>query len=189
MALVSSHCGVILVLVSLCLAANAQSPAADSQSVERVRRIILHSRHLGAHGMGYNRQSQETLSQKLAPSDVPTLISLVADEDLHVGVQFALASQCEAAIIPVREALVQHKMLFLDAEDVMRLIEDFAACTPATQQRASAMRSEIESLGQAEQLRLEKKAKDKAAEEVRIQQNALKVMDPKQAKELTRQGA
>ena len=187
MALVSSLCGVILVLASLCLAANAQSPAADSQSVERIRRIILHSRHLGAHGMGYNRQSQETLSQKLAPSDVPTLISLVAEEDLHVGVQFALASQCDAAIIPVREAVAQHKMLLLDAEDVMRLIEDFAACTPATQQRASAMRSEIASVGQAEQLRLEKEAKDKAAEEVRIQQNALKIMDPKQAKELTRQ--
>ncbi len=187
MALVSSQCGVILILASLGLAANAQSPAADSQSVERVRRIILHSRHLGPHGMGYNRQSQETLSQKLAPSDVPTLISLVADEDLHVGLQFALASQCEAAIIPVREAEVQHKMLLLDAEDVMRLIEDFAACTPATQQRASGMRSEIESLGQAEQLRLEKEAKDKAAEEVRIQQNALKIMDPKQAKELPRQ--
>jgi hypothetical protein len=82
--------------------------------------------------MGYNRQSQNVLSQKLTPVDVPTLIHLVADEDLRVGVQFALALQCEAAIIPVREAVVQHKMLFLDAEDVMRLIEDFAVCTPET---------------------------------------------------------
>ena len=137
--------------------------------------------------MGYNGQSQNTLSQKLTPADVPTLISLVADEHLHVGVQFALASQCEAAIIPVREAVVRHKMPFLDAEDVMRLIEDFAVCTPETRQRASAMRSEIHSLGEVEQTRLEQEAKEKAAEDARIQRNALKMRDPKQAKELTRQ--
>ena len=125
--------------------------------------------------------------QKLTPADVPTLISLVTDEHLHVGVQFALASQCEAAIIPVREAVVDHKMIFLDAEDVMRLIEDFAVCTPQTRQRASAMRSEIHSLGEAEQTRLEQEAKEKAAEDARIQRNALKMTDPTQAKELTRQ--
>jgi hypothetical protein len=138
--------------------------------------------------MGYNGQSQTTLSQKLTPADVPTLISLVADEHLHVGVQFALASQCEAAIIPVRESVVQRKMLFLDAEDVMRLIEDFAVCTQETRQRASAMRSEIHALGKAEQAGLEQEANEKAtAEDARIQRNALKMTDPKQAKELTRQ--
>jgi hypothetical protein len=155
--------------------------------MKQVRRIILGSRHLGAHGMGYNDQSQFTLSQKLTPADVPTLIDLVADKDLHVGVQFALASQCEAAIIHVREAVIEHKMVFLDAEDVMRLIGDFAVCTPETQQRASAMRSEIHGLGEAEQRRLEQETKEKAADEARIQRNALKMMDPKQAKELTRQ--
>src|SRR6266852_2369593 len=103
----------ILVLGSFCLAANAQSPAGDSESIERVRRIILHSRHLGAHGMGYNNQSLTTLSQKLTPADIPTLLGLLAEKDLRVGVQFALASQCEAAIIPVREAVVQRKILFL----------------------------------------------------------------------------
>src|SRR6266852_9795202 len=115
----NSQFAFILVLGSFCLAANAQSPAGDSGSIERVRRIILHSRHLGAHGMGYNNQSQNALSQKLTSADVPILIDLVADKDLHVGVQFALASQCDAAIIPVREAVMQHKMLFLDAEDIM----------------------------------------------------------------------
>ena len=137
--------------------------------------------------MGYNRQSQNTLSQKLTPADVPTLISLVTDKDLHVGVQFALASQCEAAIIAVREAVVRHRMPLLDAEDVMRLIEDFAVCTPETRQRVSAMRSEIHSLGEAVETRLEQEAKEKAAEDARIQRNALKMTDPKQAKELTRQ--
>ncbi len=178
---------VILVLASFCLPPNAQPPAGNPKSVGQVRRIILRSQHLGAHGMGYNRQSQNTLSQKLTPADVPTLISLVEDEHLHVGVQFALASQCEAAIIPVRESVVQHKMLFLDAEDVMRLIEDFAVCQPETRQRASAMRSEIHALGKAEQTGLEQEANEKAAEDARIQRNALKMTDPKQAKELTRQ--
>jgi len=177
----------ILVLASLCLGANAESSAGNSESLERVRRIILHSRHLGAHGMGYNNQSQNALSQKLTSADVPILIDLVADKDLHVGVQFALASQCDAAIIPVREAVMQHKMLFLDAEDIMRLIEDFAVCTQETQQRASAMRSEIHALGEAEQARLEQEAKEKAVEDARIQRNALKMTDPQQAKELTRQ--
>jgi septal ring factor EnvC (AmiA/AmiB activator) len=137
--------------------------------------------------MGYNEQSLNILSRKLTPIDIPTLIDLLADKGLLVGVQFALASQCEAAIIPVREAVVEHKMSSLDAEDAMRLIEDCAVCTPETQRRASAMRSEIHSLGEAEQGRLEQETKDAAAENARIQRNALKMLDPKQAKELTRQ--
>jgi hypothetical protein len=49
------------------------------------------------------------------------------------------------------------------------------------------MRSEIHSLGEAERRTLEQETKEKAAEDARIQRNALKMMDPKQAKELTRQ--
>ena len=135
--------------------------------------------------MGYSRQSLTTLSQKLTPIDVPTLIDLANDQDLHIGVQFALASQCEAALIPVREAAMQHKVPFLDAEEVVGLIEDFGACTPETHQKSSAMRSEIHSLGEAEQRRLEEEAKEKAAEDARIQQNVLKMLDPERAKELT----
>jgi hypothetical protein len=187
MALMKSRFVFILVLGSLCLAASARSPAGGSESVERVRRIILRSRHLGAHGVGYNDQSLSMLSQTLTPADIPTLIDLVADKDLCVGVQFALASQCEAAIIPVREAAAQHKMSFLDAEDAMRLIEDSAVCTPETQQKASATRFEVHTLGEAEERWLEQEAKEKADEAARIQRNALKMMDPKQSKDLTRQ--
>ena len=93
------------------LAANGQSPAEGPKSIERVRQIILHSQTLGAHGMGYSSQSLNTLSRKLTPADVPTLIGLAADHDLHVGVQFALASQCTAALIPIREAVKQRKCL------------------------------------------------------------------------------
>jgi hypothetical protein len=177
----------MFLLGSLCLVASARPPAGNSKTSEWVRRIILDSRHLGAHGMGYNEQSLNILSQKLTPIDIPTLIDLLADKGLIVGVQFALASQCEAAIIPVREAVVEDKMSSLDAEDAMRLIEDGAVCTPETRRRASAMRSEIHSLGEAEQGRLEQETKEAAAEDARIRRNALKMLDPKQAKELTRQ--
>lgn len=175
----------ILLLGSLYLAANAQSQAGSPKSIERVRQIILHSRTLGAHGMGYSSQSLNMLSQKLTPTDVPTLIDLATDQGLHIGVQFALASQCEAALIPVREAAMQRKVPFLDAEEVMGLIEDFGVCMPETQQKSSSMRSEIHSLGEAEQRRLEEEAKEKAAEDARIQRNALKMLDSERAKDLT----
>lgn len=136
--------------------------------------------------MGYNSQSLNRLAQKLTPSDVRTLIELAADKDLYVGVQFALASQCEAALIPLREAVIQHKLRGLDAEDVMSLIEGFDVCTPETRQKSSAMRSEIHSLGQAEQRRVQAEANEKAAEDARIQRNTLKMQDPEQAKDLTR---
>ena len=176
----------ILLQISQCVAANPQSPAESPKSAERIRQIILHSRNLGAHGMGYNSQSLNRLAQKLTPADVPNLIELAADKDLYVGVQFALASQCDAALIPVWEAVIQHKMPGLDAEDVMRLIEDFAACTPETRQKSSAMRSEIRSLGEVEQTRVEAEANEKSAEDARIQRNALKIQNPEQAKDLTR---
>ncbi len=114
------------------------------------------------------------------------MIDLAGDKDLHVGVQFALASQCEAALIPVRAAVIQHKMSFHDAEEVMRLIEDFAVCTPEAQRASSAMRSEIHSLSEAEQRRLEEETKQRAAENARIQRNALKMLDSELAKSLTR---
>ncbi len=177
----------ILLLGSLCLAAGAQSPALAPKSIDQLRHIILHSRNLGAHGMGYGSQSLNTLSRKLTPADIPPLMDLVSAKDLHVGVQFALASQCEAALSPVRTAVIERKMFFLDAEDVMRLIENFAACSPETQRRSSAMRSEIHLLGEAEQRQAEANAKERAADDARIQRNALKMLDPDQAKSLTRQ--
>ena len=177
----------ILLVGSLCLVANTQLPAGSPKPAERVRQIIRGSRSLGAHGFGYSSNSLNTLSRKITPADVPTLIDLAADKDLHVGVQFALASQCEATLIPVRAAAIQHKISFLDAEEVMHLIEDFAVCRPQTQQASAAMRSEIHSLGEAEQRRLEEEEKEKAAENARIQRNALKMLDPEMAKSLTRQ--
>lgn len=165
----------------------AQSPISTPEAGERLRQMILAGRHLGAHGLGYNNESLSQLAQKLTPNDIPGLIELLADKDLRVGVQFALASQCEAALYPVRDAAVEHKMMSLDAEDTMHLVETFSSCAPETRQKASAMRSEIHSLGEAEQRRLTRERQEKAAEDARIQRNSLKLTDPTQAKELTRQ--
>jgi hypothetical protein len=129
----------------------------------------------------------EALAGKLSPSDIPILVNSLADVDLHVGAQFALASQCEAAIVPVRDAAADHKMSFLDAEDTMNLIENFTVCSPETRQRATTMRSEIHSLGEIDQRKREQEARERAADDARIQANGLKMLDPKQASGLTRQ--
>jgi hypothetical protein len=186
MALANSRSIAILALAGFCVATNAQSPG-DPESVERVRRVILEGRHLGAHGMGYNDQSLNTLSQKLTPADIPVLMDLLRDKDLRIGIQFALASQCESALLAVRDAALDHRMPFFDAEDTMRLVENFAACTAKAKQGAVAMRSEIHSRSEAEHRGIMQEAQEKAAEDARIQKNALKMTDPKQAKELTRQ--
>ena len=176
-----------IVLGSFCLAAHAQAPQAENEAARRVRKAILSSRHLGAHGLGYNEQSMEALSRKLSPSDIPILVNLLADIDLHVGAQFALASQCEAAIAPVRDAAADHTMSFLDAEDTMNLIENLTVCSPETHQRATVVRSEIHTLGETDQAKREQQARERAADDARMQANGLKMLDPKQAKGLTRQ--
>jgi len=137
--------------------------------------------------MGYGTRSLAQLSRKLSPADIPTLISLVGDEDLRVGVQFALASQCEPAILPVREAAIQHKMDFLAASDTMDLIATFSACNPQTRNSAIQMHAELDKLRDAEYARTEQESKRKAENEARIQRNGLKLLDPEQAKTLTRE--
>ena len=169
MSLANSRSFVILVLAGFCVAANAQSQAGHAESVDRIRSIILGSQHLGAHGMGYNDQSLNTLSQKLTPADIPVLIDLLSDKDLRIGIQFGLASQCEAALFPVRHAALDHKMAFLDAEDTMRLVESFASCPAKVKQEAAAMRSEIHSLSETEHRKVMQGAQDNAAEDARIQ--------------------
>ena len=161
-------------------------PASAATSEARVRRIILSSRHLGAHGLGYNTRSLSQLSRRLTPADIPALISLLVDRDLTVGIQFALASQCEAAILPVQGAAIQHQMNFLDASDTLNLISEFAGCTPEAQKQALEIRADLEKLRQEEPAAAEREAKRKTDDEARIQRNGLKMKDPTQAAQLTR---
>src|SRR5438105_3200616 len=86
------------------------------RSEAHVRRIILSTQHLGAHGMGYNTRSLWQLSKRLTPDDIPVLLSLAdRNSGITVGAQFGLASQCGSAIVPVRDAATQHKLMSLDA--------------------------------------------------------------------------
>src|SRR6267142_6531236 len=119
-------------ILCLCLAAAAPSLTAEPErSAARVRSIILGSQHLGAHGMGYSSRSLAELSRKLGPADIPAILTLLPERKLSTGVQVALASQCAAAIVPVREAVLQRQMDFLAASDVMSHIAGFEGCTPA----------------------------------------------------------
>ena len=137
--------------------------------------------------MGYNDRSMSELSRRLSPVDIPKLIALLTDRTVRVGAQFALASQCEASILPVREASKQHQMDFLEASDVMDLISGFAGCPPMAREEARAMRGEIDQLRKDEQARIAEEAKRKAENDARIQENSIKMMDPSRAKELTRE--
>lgn len=177
----------ILACLVLGLFASLVGRADDTpKSAPELRRVILHTQHLGAHGMGYSERSLVELSEKIVPTDIPVLLDLLGDRRLRVGVSFALASQCDAAISPVREAAVQHKMDFLEAQDVMDLIANFRACSPEAQQKAVATRADLDTLHIADQARIAEESKRNAAEDARIQQNGLKMLDPQQASTLTR---
>jgi hypothetical protein len=76
---VSSRLIAGLLFGSLCLAANVSLLYAQAAPIGRVRVTILYSRHLGAHGLGYNDRSLLELSQKLSPADVPSMMTLLAD--------------------------------------------------------------------------------------------------------------
>jgi hypothetical protein len=158
------------------------------RSEARVRRIILSTQHLGAHGMGYNTRSLWQLSKRLTPDDVPVLLSLGGrNSGIAVGAQFGLASQCGSAIVPVRDVAVQHKLMSLDAEDTLLLISEFEGCSPEVRSEASAAKAELHRLFEEEHQRIQQEAKQKADDDSRIQANGLKLLDPEKAKTLTRE--
>jgi hypothetical protein len=177
----------MIICLGICVSAiNAAHAETRPRTAVQLRRVILHTQHLGAHGMGYSERSLDELAGQIAPADIPALVDLLADRRLRVGVTFALASQCEPAILPVREAALQHKMDFLEAQEVMDLIASFAACTPEAHQKAMDMRSDLNALRDADQAKIEKEAKQRAENDARVQRNALKMTDPAQATSLSR---
>ncbi|HKD80305.1 MAG TPA: hypothetical protein VKH81_11475 [Candidatus Angelobacter sp.] len=98
----------VLMLAGACLAESGPI-AQPARSKAELKTIILHTRHFGAHGMGYNDRSLFQLSHKITPADIPNLIFLLDekgdilkdDVDIRVGARFALASQCDATIQPL----------------------------------------------------------------------------------------
>ena len=178
---------VLLLITFLHVTSTSVFSGQRNASSGRIRVIILYSRHLGAHGMGYNNRSLGELSEKLSPADIPTLITLLADRKIRVGAQFALASQCGASIVSVRDAARRHEIDFLDASDVMNLISSYERCPPEAREKARAVRDEVETLSKERQARIAREAKINAENDARIQENGLKMMDPKASKELIRQ--
>jgi hypothetical protein len=150
-----------------------------------LRNVILRTQHLGAHGMGYGEKSLSELSNRVKPADIPVLVEMLDERRMRVGVSFALASQCGAAIIFTRESAVQHKMSFLEAQDVMDLISNFAGCSGEARQHATEMRTELSMLRDADQVKNAAEAKQRAADDARIQRNGLKMLDPAQAATLS----
>jgi hypothetical protein len=138
--------------------------------------------------MGYNTRSLWQLSRKLSSADIPELLSLAAsDREIVVGAQFGLASQCAPAIDPVRDAALQQKMMSIDAEDTLQLISGFERCSLETRKQASDARDDLQRQLQEQQERVEQETKQKAENDARIQANGLKLLDPEQAKTLTRE--
>jgi hypothetical protein len=177
---------------TFCFVVAVSSLALGQYSEARVRQIILSTRHLGAHGMGYNTQSLWQLSKKLTPADIPVLLSIASGQStIAVGAQFALASQCGPSVAAVRDAVVrdgtaQRKVIYVDAEDTLLLISEFEGCSPEVRRDALNARAEIQRLREEEHTRIEQESKQKADDDARIQRNGLKLLDPEQAKTLTR---
>ena len=159
---------------------------APPKTPDQVAAIILRTRHLGAHGWGYNTASLLTLSNKLSADDIPAMLTLVAARnDVSVGAQFALASQCGPAIPAVRDAAQQRRMNFLDAQDTMSLIASFEKCSPDARNTAARTMETLKQSEQDEAAKLEQLNKQKNADDARIQANSLKLLNPSQAKSLT----
>lgn len=152
-----------------------------------LRNVILRSQHLGAHGMGYGEKSLADLASHVKATDIPVLLEMLDERRMRVGVSFALASQCEAAIAPTREAALQHKMNFLEAQDAMDLIMNFSSCPGEARQQAAQMHSELATLRDADQAKTEAQTNQRAENDARIQRNGLKMTDPVQAATLSRE--
>lgn len=173
-----------MVAAAWCVVAVGAAMASDGEDA-RVRAIIVGSQHLGAHGLGYNSDSMQEMSRKLGPNDIPTLIRLLNDKELSVGAEFGLASQCGAAIDPVRRAAAEKEADFLSSEEVMEMIVKNSACPAQTKQEAESAKTELAEMWEADnKKRAEELAKERANDQ-RIQGNAMKIMDPNRRGELT----
>ena len=178
----------LLINVGLSLLAGSTT-AADQLPRTRadLRNVILRTQHLGAHGTGYGEKSLSELATRVKPADIPLLLGMLGERRMRIGVSFALASQCDAAVIPVREATIQHKMDLLEAQDTLDLMANFAGCPDKARQHATQMRAELGMLRDAEQLKVTAESKQRAEDDARIQANGLKLLDPAQAFTLSRQ--
>jgi hypothetical protein len=135
--------------------ARADASAARREAIrirnETVLIKIHHTRTLGPHlTMGYNKQSEVTLSKQLSPQDVQELLDLLLEEREPVGVQMALATQCGFALDGIQEAVQEGRFgsnrerSKLDlAREVISRIESSPLCSKKTHDDAQRMRTDL----------------------------------------------
>ena len=181
---------VALVALLFGIGASVAFPVSSSAASEdRVRDAIVKSQRLGPHGLGYNRDSLVALSKSLTPDDLPAMLGLLKSESSSkTGVVFALASQCGAAIAPLLEE-ASHDDFSLaqmaDARDALRILAGFDRCSPADRDAARSAGVKLERLERRQIERVMESVRTHREEDARVQKNALKLLNPEKAKEVT----
>ena len=159
--------------------------AAEPAEIHRVRGVVLHSRQMGAHGLGYGERSLHELSQKLTPADIPILIALIDDKNRSaaIGATFGLASQCGAAIDPVyamTAGAAPELKRYGEARDVLAQLANYARCTPPEREHARESSAMIDRAERDFRARRTKDITRREAQDARLQAEGMKMLDPVQ---------
>ena len=179
--------GIVAMGMGLLVLATVQllpSLGTTESSTERdaTRQILLGSRHLGAHGLGYNAQSQAELAKQLSPAAIPTLLNLlVHDRETQVGAIFGLASQCGAAIMPILDAAQRHAVPSInlsDLRDALTLMERAEVCSTSDQQRAGEAIKTLDRIIEDENVKRRRAVDEQTARQAEITRHGLLMLDP-----------
>ena len=149
---------------------------------DAIRKILLGSRHLGAHGLGYNAQSQAELAMQLSPAAVPALLNLlVHDQETRTGAIFGLASQCGAAIMPILDAAQRRTIPYInlsDLRDALTQMEHADVCSLSDQQRAAEAIMELDRIVDDENTRRRRAVDEQNARQGEVTRRGLMMLDP-----------
>jgi hypothetical protein len=169
--------GMAVLLMAFAQLLPSRVEAGASTERDAIRKILLGSRHLGAHGLGYNAQSQAELAKQLSPAAVPTLLTLlVHDQETSTGAIFGLASQCGAAIMPILDAAQRRTIPYI--RDALTQMEHAAVCSPSDQQRAVEARMELDRIIEDENERRRRVVDEQHARRREVTTHGLMLLDP-----------
>jgi hypothetical protein len=166
-------------VVGLCLASLGW--AGPSSDRDAIHRTLLQSRHLGAHGSGYNAESYTELAKKLSPAAVPTLLDLlVHDKEVRVGAVVGLASQCGAAIEPILNAAERGEVPFIslsDLHDALAQMERAAICSSTDREQAAKAIMTLDRLMEEENARRRRAVRERNARQGELTKRGLLMLD------------
>lgn len=167
-------------IVGLCLASFGW--AGPSSDRDAIHKTLLQSRHLGAHGLGYNAESYAELARRLSPAAIPTLLDLlVHDKEVRVGVVVGLASQCGAAIEPILNAAERGEVPFIslsDLHDALAQMERAAICSSMDQEQAVKAIMRLDRLIEEENARRRRAVGERKARQAELTERGLLMLDP-----------